>query len=259
MSSRRPRRIGARTGAAACTLLLLASCAKKNQVVQGECRPVNGADVCAWGETAGATLVSFGATVPVGAIENAPLDAPMVMPPVRAATIPLPEAVATATGFKTLTVYWEAHGHPPAPFMVPHFDFHFYTMTGAEVDVIDCADSTKAAQLPGTYQLPDIAIPGMGTLIGLCVPQMGMHALPAADLSGTAPFQHSMVMGYYHGASIFVEPMISRAALMERHSFDLDVPAVAGLPAGVHHPTHFRAEYDSTAQSYRFVFTGMAP
>ncbi len=249
-----------RAGAAVCALAVgLVSCAKKNQVVQGECRPMNGADVCVWSENAGSAVVAFGATIPVRSIENAPLDAPMVWPPVSAATIPLSEAVTAATGFRVVTFYFEAHGHPPAPFMVPHFDFHFNTIAASEIDAIDCADSSKATQLPGTYQLPDVAIPGMGTLIGLCVPKMGMHALPAADLSATAPFRQSMVMGYYHGASIFVEPMIARATLLERRSFDLDVPAVAGLPSGVHHPTHFRAEYDSTAQSYRFVFTGMTP
>lgn len=236
----------------------LVSCSK-HQVVQGECRPMNGADVCVWSENSGSTVVAFGATIPVRSLENAPLDAPMVWPPVSAAVIPLSEAVTAATGFKVVTLYWEAHGHPPAPFVVPHFDFHFNTIAAAEIDAIDCADSTKAAQLPATYQLPDVPVPQMGTLIGLCVPKMGMHALPGADLAATAPFEKTMVMGYYRGQPIFVEPMVSRATLLARHSFDLAIPATAGLPANVHYPTQFRADYDSTAQAYRFVFTGMAP
>ena len=257
LSSRRHN--GVRAGAVICALMIgLASCSKR-EVVQGECRPMNGADVCVWSESSGNTVVAFGATVPVSSLENAPADAPMVWPPVPAAVIPLSEAVSGATGFKVVTLYWEAHGHPPAPFMVPHFDFHFNTISAAEIDAIDCADSTKPAQPPAAYELPDIAIPQLGNLIGLCVPKMGMHALLGVELSATTPFQKTMVMGYYHGRPIFVEPMVSRATLLERRSFELDIPASADLPANVHYPTHFRADYDSTAQSYRFVFSGMAP
>ena len=234
-------------------LLLLAAC-EKTQVTQGECRPVNGADVCTWVRTKGNSVLSFGATVPMGAISNAPADAPMVWPPVAAATIALPEAVTTATGLKVLTVYWEAHGHPPAPFMTPHFDFHFYNMATADIAAMDCSDLTKPASPPASYELPDIEIPGIGMLTGLCVAGMGMHALPSAEMAGTAPFRGTMVIGYYHAKPIFIEPMISQAALQERKNFELPIPVVADLPAGVHYPTQFRAAYDSTAQSYRFIF-----
>jgi len=228
----------------------------RTQVVQGECRPVNGASVCTWGETSGSALVAFGATIPVAAIENAPAQAPMVWPPVAEAVIPLPEAVSAGTGFKAVTIYWEPNGHPPGPYLTPHFDFHFYAISADEVNAIDCADSTKPAQLPAAYELPDVEIPGMGTLLGLCVPKMGMHSLPGAELHATALFQKTLIAGYYHGQSIFVEPMITRATLLERRSFAFDIPDVPGRPATAHYPTTFRADYDSTAQSYRFVFSG---
>ena len=51
----------------------LAACSRK-QTVQGECRPVNGADVCAWGEMSGSQLVAFGVTVPVSSADNAPAE-----------------------------------------------------------------------------------------------------------------------------------------------------------------------------------------
>jgi hypothetical protein len=242
--------------AAGIFVLSLAAC-NKRQVVQGECSPVNGADVCAWGETSGGALVAFGATVPVAAIENAPADAPMVWPPVAAAAIPLPEAVSSATGFKLLTVYWEPHGHPPGPFLVPHFDFHFNAISADEVKAIDCADSTKPSRLPTAYELPDVSIPQLGTLLGLCVPTMGMHAMPGADVHATTPFQKSMIVGYYGGRPIFVEPMIPRTTLLARQSFTLDIPQVPDRPAGARYPTTFRADYDGTAQTYRFVFSGL--
>jgi hypothetical protein len=232
-------------GASACT---------KQRIVQGECKPVNGADVCTWGRMSGSTLVAFGATVPVKSIENAPPEAPMAWPPTRAATVALPAAVDSAVGFKLLTVYWEPHGHPPGPYLTPHFDFHFYNISSAELDKIDCADSTKPAALAAGYELPDVTIPQLGTLVGICVPGMGMHSLPGAEIRATTLFQKTMVVGYYHKSPIFIEPMITRATLMEKRTFPIEVLDVPGEPAGVRLPARFEAQYDSTAQAYQFTF-----
>ena len=234
----------------------LAAC-NTHGVVQGECRPVNGADVCVWGETSGTALVAFGATVPIGSVQNAPADAPMVWPPVAAAVIPLPEAVSSATGFKVMTLYWEPHGHPPDPYFVPHFDFHFYTISADELSAIDCADSTKPVRPPVAYELPDVSVPQLGTLLGLCVPKMGMHAVRGAELHAATTFQKTMIVGYYRGRPIFLEPMITRATLLERRGFSMDIPEVPDRPTSERYPTTFRADYDSTAQMYKFVFSGL--
>jgi len=228
------------------------------RVTQGECRTVHGASVCVWAELSGNTLTRFGVDLPIEAIQNAPDDAPMVWPPVAAATIPLPEVVKSSVGFDNLTIYWEPHGHPPGPFLTPHFDFHFNSATTADIAAIDCADLTKPARLSAQYELPDVPVPDMGTLVGLCVPAMGMHSLLASDLHATTTFQKTMVLGYYHARPIFVEPMISRATLLERRSFSLNVPDVPDEPAGVRAPAGFRAEYNSGAQSYRFAFSAVA-
>jgi hypothetical protein len=233
-------------GAAACT---------KEKLVQGECQQFNGADVCTWGRTVGDSLVAFGATVPMKSIENAPAEIPMAWPPKMAAAVTLPAAVKSATGFDVLTIFWEPHGHPPGPYLAPHFDFHFYDMAIGDIRAIDCADSTKPAQLPAGYELPDATIPQLGTLIGICVPGMGMHSLLGSELHASTLFQKTMVMGYYHKKSIFVEPMITRATLMARRSFPIDIPDVPDRPAGTRYPTRFRADYDSTAQAYKFVFS----
>jgi len=151
-------------------------------------------------------------------------------------------------------VFWEPHGHPPGPYLTPHFDFHFYSVSRADVQAIDCADATKPAQLAAGYELADVTIEPIGHLVGLCVPQMGMHALPAAELVSTTPFEKTMVLGYYEGQSIFVEPMITRAALLARHSFTLDIPEIPGRPAASRYPRKFRADYDAVGQEYTFTF-----
>jgi len=236
-------------------VLAAPGCSKGEQMVQGECRQVNGASVCAFHTMSGDRVVAFGATIPVKVAENAPADMPMTWPPKADAIIPLDSMVTTATGFDNITVFWEPHGHPPGPYLAPHFDIHFNTM---DVTRIDCADSTKPAAIPAGYELPDVTIPGVGTLIGICAPGMGMHALPSAELHSTALFRQTMIVGYYHKAPIFLEPMVTKATLMDRRTFSLDVPAVPGAPASSHYPTKFSAVYDSTAQAYRLTFSNFA-
>jgi hypothetical protein len=200
-------------------------------------------------------VLAFGATVPYRMVAAAPAHGEMIWPPPVAAMIPLPVEVRQQTGFDHLQMSWEHHGHPPGPYLTPHFDFHFYTVTADRVRAIDCADTTKPSNLPSGYALPDITVPGLGELKGLCVPTMGMHGVPEAELAATAPFDHTMLVGYYAGAPIFLEPMVSRATLMERKSFESAVPVVANGPEGVRFPAAFRAEYDPTAEAYQLVFT----
>jgi len=249
---------------AAVLSLAVGACATESPVVDvsGGCADALKAQVCTWARTQGANVVEVGATVPFASIENAPADDPMVWPPASAAVLDMPEAARNQSGFTHFTMYWEAGGHPPGPYMTPHFDFHFYTVSPAERMAIDCKDNAKPAALPNGFALPDIPLPpemakmtGVPTLIGLCVPQMGMHALLATEMESKDPFRGSMVIGYYQGKPVFIEPMLSKTMLMEKKSFDLAIPAIPGIGA---HPTKFHAEYDTAKQSYRFTFSGFA-
>jgi hypothetical protein len=223
--------------------------------IEGDCASVYDGRVCTWATLSGDEVVEFGATVPIQAIEAAPLDLELVFPPVPVAIIPLPTEVAKETGFNHLMINWENHGHPPALFAVPHFDFHFYAVDPAAVAAVDCADLGKPAQLPEGYALPDISIPGLGDLVGLCVPGMGMHAMPAEEVDQTEPFGASMLVGYYGGDVIFLEPMIARAKLLRAEGFSMKVPTVTTAGANVRWPGHFEAVYDEETQAYRFTFS----
>lgn len=226
------------------------------RTIEGVCGALYEGEVCTWATLSGDQLLEFGVTVPIRAIESAPLDLEMVFPPSPAAIIPLPDEVSRATGFNHLMVNWEPHGHPPALFAVPHFDFHFYTVDPAVVTAIDCSDASKPATLPEGYTLPDIAIPGLGELVGLCVPGMGMHAMPADEIDQTEPFGASMLVGYYSGDMIYLEPMIARAKLLAAEGFTMDVPILTTAEANVRWPSRFEAVYDEAKQVYRFTYSG---
>ena len=242
------------------------ACAKEVPVVdvKGDCAVAYEGEVCTWAMMQDTTVLEIGLKVPVARIQNAPPEAPMEWPPVAAATLAFPKAAQAQTGLTEMTMYWEAQGHPPAPYLTPHFDFHFYLIPPSEVATIDCLDESKPPVLPPGYSLPDMDLPpaeaqmiGVSTLVGVCVPQMGMHSMLTSELEGTDLFRGTMIVGYYQGKAIFIEPMLSQALLMEKQSFDLAIPEVPGLNQA--HPRAFRAEYDPEHDAYNFVFTDFAP
>lgn len=245
---------------------LASACAKEVPIVevQGDCGTTFTGQVCTWARMKGDSVLDAGVIVPMATIEGAPAETPMVWPPIAAAKLKLPAAAQSKTGFSQLTMFWEATGHPPTQFMTPHFDFHFYVVPAGEEMGYDCKDLSKPATLPASYVLPDEELPpdmakmlGVNTLVGVCVPNMGMHSLPASEMERKDVFRGDMVIGYYGGKPIFIEPMLTKAMLMERKSFDLPIPTIPGLAGN--YPRSFRAEYDEKQQSYRFVFSGFAP
>ena len=253
------------SAATAMLAISLGACAREVPIVetQGECGIVFQGQVCTWARMQGDSVIDLGALVPVASIENAPADHPIAWPPAPVVALALPAAAQQATGLTHLTIFWEVMGHPPGPYLTPHFDFHFYTVSQDQRMAMDCADLSKPAALPAGYSLPDVTMPppmaamiGASTLVGLCVPQMGMHSLLTTELEGTDPFRGTMVIGYYQGKPIFIEPMISKAMLLEQRPFDLAIPEIPGLAGN--RPRSFRAEYDGQQRAYRFVFSNFA-
>src|SRR3954463_10070901 len=139
-----------RTVGAALLAIIVGACSKDMPVteVKGACADINKAQVCTWAKTQGDNLLEVGAVVPAATIENSPAEVPMVWPPVPMAVLDIPEAARQKNGPGPFTMYWEAGGHPPGPYMTPHFDFHFNTITSSERSDIDCADLSMPAALP---------------------------------------------------------------------------------------------------------------
>ncbi len=240
--------------AAASAITALGACAEAPRTVDGDCGDVFGSQVCTWGTFTGDALVEFGATVPLASIDAAPADAPMEFPPPLIAAVRFPEEVREATGIDHVGINWEAHGHPPETWLTPHFDFHFYTKTPTEMAAVDCANLEKPTTVPEGYALPDMDIPGLGMLVGLCVPGMGMHAARESELNDTELFAATMIVGYYDQTVMSVEPMIAQTTLQERQSFALTMPTTSE-PGGVTMwPAGFEAVYDAEAEAYRLTF-----
>ncbi len=246
--------------------VIIGACTRDEAIVdvKGNCADAFKGQMCTYAKTKGKALVEAGAVIPMASIENAPALAPMAWPPMADAVANMPDSSVKQSGMTQLTFYWEGDGHPPGAFMTPHFDFHFNMVTPAEIAAIDCKDLSKPTALPAAFALPDIPLPpdmakmtGVPSLIGMCVPKMGMHAILASEVERKDAFEGSMVIGYYKGKTVFIEPMIAKATLMKKASFDIPMPDLPGLTGA--HPTKFHAEWDAAANSYRFMFTGFTP
>ncbi len=186
-------------------------------------------------------VVKVGYTVPVKAFSDAPAGAPFQDDLV----LEMPKVARDQTMLNHVRVNWLTSGHGPSPYSAPHFDMHFQRGTVVEVDAIDCAADKR---LPPTTALPT----GYGAP-ELCVNAMGMHSWPQADKGST--WKGSIIMGYWATKVSFIEPMIPKATLLEKKTFELPInkPASTG---GAHtlYPRRLTAKYDEAAASYSFEF-----
>lgn len=226
----------------------------------GECADAFGAQICSWTRTQGEAVMEVGTTLALASIENAPAEVPMAWPPPADAAVTVP---GSAGGMQHVTFGWNPMGHGPMTYLTPHFDMHFYRIPNDRRMAIDCADESKPATLPASYGMIDEEMPddiaamiGTKVLVGVCVPEMGMHSMTLEDIERQTPFESTMIVGYYGTEPIFLEPMIAKETLLRRQSFDLPVPAVPGWTGA--QPRAFRAEYVPDQDSYRFVFSNFS-
>lgn len=222
-----------------------------NSTTGESCGPLFGTNICTSYRMRAGKITELTLRIPVSVIEQAPANAPMEWPPKPDLTLPFAAAVEKQTGFTYASVYWEPHGHAPAAYMVPHFDFHFYFAPEEQIEQISCKDTVKPRTLPAGYALSDIKMPPIGELVGSCIPDMGMHAHPETDRK--ALWKGSMMIGYYSGKPIFFEPMITKALLLEKRSFSLPIPQDIEPASHVRYPREFRAVYLPENNAYKFT------
>lgn len=229
----------------------------------------------------------FGVALDEAALENLP--APMPMPE---GTDPhahadsheylLPLPAENPTPYKLVELDWNPGGHePPGVYDVPHFDFHFYTITKAARDAIDPAVTggdgyaAKSAAVPAAQQVPAayVALAAPGTP-PVAVPHMGVHwsSVQSPELQGmlghpelAKPFTTTFIHGSWDGRFIFDEPMVTRAFILARKAAApaaqrdsvMPLAAAAAYAASGYHPASYRVQYDAGTKEYR-VALGLA-
>lgn len=156
--------------------------------------------------------------------------------------------VLTATPFNFLGMEWNPAGHEPEMiYDKPHFDFHFYMMTPAEVAAIPPyeVDSLKFKNWPAPDYLPANYFNAGGG-----VPQMGAHwvDLTSGEFNGQG-FTQTFIYGSYDGKINFYEPMITLDFLKANSNFGRNIPQPAKVKKSGYYPSKMRvAKHDDVTE-----------
>jgi hypothetical protein len=146
--------------------------------------------------------------------------------------VPLHKKAIESTPFKTIMVNWNQNGHEPAGvYTLPHFDFHFYNTTEAEV--MNYTDTVKMNQnVPAADYIPANHISGPG------VPMMGKHYIDvnSPELHGQT-FTQTFLYGSYDSKVVFMEPMITLEFLKNTNSFERTIPQPVKFQKTGYYPT----------------------
>ena len=165
---------------------------------------------------------------------------------------------ASVTAYQHAVVNWVPAGHGPAPYLVPHFDVHFYMITPQARNAISSADPAYATKL--ALQPPANFLPA-GYVMDTGMERMGMHWRdPAApELSGQ-PFTSTYLYGSYDGKITFVEPMIAKSYLDSKPPLvkrAVKLPQL-GSKTG-YQATAYSIVFDETKHEYRIALVDFVP
>ncbi len=166
---------------------------------------------------------------------------------------------AAPTAFTHMGFDWNPHGHePPGIYGVPHFDFHFYTIspparaqiTAIGEDLAKVYQAPPAGFVPADYILaPESAIPGQGS---------HWVDLTAAEYQGDPHgFGETLIYGFYNGEMVFIEPMISKSTLEDQLSFTQDLKLPTLYPQSAYYPTTYSLAYSAAASEYTVALGGL--
>lgn len=148
---------------------------------------------------------------------------------------------------------WNPHGHVPSGiYDVPHFDFHFYTVSKDYVNNIN--DPAKAGMLPAHEFWPATYFPSPGF-----VPMMGKHWLSglANELQPGGEFTQTFIYGSYESMFIFYEPMITLDYFNQKGNEQFDIFQPTAFQRNGYYPTSYSITYDSIRKEYRVVLENM--
>src|SRR5690348_13645257 len=220
-----------------------------------------------------AAPLEVGVALSEGAMDNLPAPVPGTM---NMHMFLLDMPAQNPTPYKFVQFDWNPMGHEPAGvYDLPHFDFHFYTVSKdvrASILPSDPQYAAKAASFPAPEYRPpfyiDAATPAGITPAQASVPQMGLHWLDvrspelqgmAGNPAGFKPFTKTFIYGSWDGQFIFDEPMITRAYMLEKRSATdaavrdeiVPVPTAQHYSPAGYYPSAYRIAWDGQAKEYR--------
>ena len=170
----------------------------------------------------------------------------------------LPLPAGNPTPFKHVVLNWNPGGHePPGIYDTPHFDVHFYTISGAERIAIDAADpefQRKAERRPAADLIPKGYI--LPAPVGF--PQMGVHWVdPTSPELNGKPFTSTFIYGSWNGNLIFAEPMFTKAFLESKPQFTAPLPAPARYQSPGYYPSGYSVKWEEAKREYRIALVGL--
>jgi hypothetical protein len=209
----------------------------------------------------GGDPTALGVEMTDGVLEGLPTTVTGPSPTALMVTLPLPSQAA-GTGFDHAELGWNPNGHePPQLYGQPHFDLHFYMVSGAEEAAILPSDpeyATKAGNLPSGDFVPAGYVPPPGPAAASAVPQMGLHwtDVHSPELNGQ-PFTNTFIYGSWDGRFTFLEPMITKAYLETHPNTSQAIPQPAKWPKAGRFPTEYKVSYNASEREFRIALDGL--
>ncbi len=166
--------------------------------------------------------------------------------------------------FRWVGMNWNAEGHPPEAWSVPHFDFHFYIASRNEIALIrvgpckffiNCDDFKRATMpVPAKYVAAD------HVNVDAAVSMMGNHLIDTRTPElGDPPqkFTHTWIFGAYDGHITFYEPMITLAFFMSRPDLCAPIRQPAAREKAGYYPTEYCIRYHPGRRAYTVSIEGL--
>lgn len=179
--------------------------------------------------------------------------------------LPVPAVNGEATApYQWVGVNFNPEGHVPPNWGVPHFDFHFYTVSEALIDgirtgpcdmMMNCEDLEKGkVPVAEQYVAPNYIS------IGAVVPAMGNHLVDSTSPQMGPPFDpatHVLIYGSYDGGITFIEPMVTLGYMEGKPDECFPVPRPEAVQATGHYPKQYCIRYDAEDDSMVVALTDL--
>jgi len=172
-------------------------------------------------------------------------------------SLPMPDT-GPRTGYDHVVLDWNPAGHiPEGVYNVPHFDVHFYLISGGEREAITFHGEGRELAM----MAPDPQLVPAGYVVppDTAVDRMGMHGLdPAGHEFHGQPFSHNFIYGYYKGELMFVEPMVSLSFLESLPDMTSPVKKPQRYSYPAWYPATYRIGFDAGKGEYTIALQNLA-